>query len=320
VTGTPAYDPRSRLLFVAAELRGAGHELFALDPSTGRVVWRRALPLRGSDPRAMQQRAALTVDGSEVLVAFGGLEGDCGDYHGTVVGVPTDGRGPLRSYVVPTRREGGIWAASGPAVDAAGRLYVAVGNGSSTTRYDGSDSVLELSPALHLLGFFAPSDWRQDNAGDADLGSTGPEPIPGGRLVAAGKAGIVYLLDGGRLGGVGGQLAETSGCVSYGGMASAGDTVFLPCNSGVRELVVTGQRLSWGWAAPAGAAGSPVLGGSTVWTLDAQTGTLFGLAASNGAVQALVYVGAVSRFATPALNGDEVLVGTLSGVTAVAGG
>jgi len=50
----------------------------------------------------------------------------------------------LRSFAVPTSREGGIWAPSGGTVDD-GRLLYAVGNGESTQAYDHSDSVLSLS-------------------------------------------------------------------------------------------------------------------------------------------------------------------------------
>ena len=59
-----------------------------------------------------------------------------------------------------------------PVVDPSGDIWVSVGNGSvtsSTHAYDYSDSVLQLSSSLHLLQFFAPTDWAADNAGDADF-------------------------------------------------------------------------------------------------------------------------------------------------------
>ena len=64
------------------------------------------------------------------------------------------------------------------------------GNGSvysSSHAYDDSDSVLELSPSLTLLQYFAPSSWPADNAHDLDM-STAPallgRPGRGGRQVA----------------------------------------------------------------------------------------------------------------------------------------
>ena len=48
--------------------------------------------------------------GGMVYVPYGGLYGDCGPYHGFVVGVKADGSGGLLSYAVPSGREaGGAW-------------------------------------------------------------------------------------------------------------------------------------------------------------------------------------------------------------------
>ena len=63
-----------------------------------------------------------------------------------------------------------------PVVDAGGNIWVTAGNGSVASAghaYDNSDSVLELSPSLHLLQYFAPSAWARNNAADLDL-STAP--------------------------------------------------------------------------------------------------------------------------------------------------
>ena len=107
---------------------------------TGQLRGRRSADPAGMDTIAHQQRAALALSQGLVYIAYGGLDGDCADYHGWVVASRTDGRGPLLSYQVPTTREGGIWAASGPAVDSAGNIYVAVGNGAATSGdWDHSD-------------------------------------------------------------------------------------------------------------------------------------------------------------------------------------
>ena len=78
---------------------------------------------------------------------------------------------------------------------------------SSSHAYDDSDSVLELSPSLTLLQYFAPSSWATDNAHDLDM-STAPALLADGQVVGAGKARIVYLLNGSSLGGIGGQQAS----------------------------------------------------------------------------------------------------------------
>ena len=164
ITGTPAYDSVTGSLFVVAETSGFSHDLYALDPTTGAVRWSRNVDLPGDIARNHQQRPALAVANGFVYIGFGGLAGDCAQYVGEEVGVPTSGVGSTISYVVPTTREGAIWSTGGPVIDAAGNLYVSVGNGASTTTYDGTDSVLELSPALSLVSFFAPSTWAADNA------------------------------------------------------------------------------------------------------------------------------------------------------------
>jgi len=320
ITGTPTYDPGTGLVFAVAEVTGPAHVLVGVDARTGRVRVRRPADPPGIDPRPHQQRAALALSRGRVYVAYGGLLGDCGDYHGRVVASRTDGRGPLQAFQVPTGREGGIWAASGPAVDAGGRLYVAVGNGAATGgAWDRSDSVLRLSPDLRLEDGFAPRRWAEDNAADADLGSMGPVLLPGGLVFAAGKSGLGYLLRADRLGGVGGQLVERPVCAAFGGAAAVGSTLYVPCAGGLRQVrVVSGAQLALGWRAPAAVAGSPVVGGRTVYSLDPAGGTLYALDADRGTVRASAPVGQTSRFATPTLAGGLVLVDTLNGVVALA--
>ena len=87
ITGTPAYDQSSGILYVAAELAGPiRHTLYALDAVTGKVLWHKGLDVKGMDARAQQQRGALTVANGRVYVPLGGLAGDCSDYHGWVIG------------------------------------------------------------------------------------------------------------------------------------------------------------------------------------------------------------------------------------------
>jgi PQQ-like domain len=326
ITGTPAYDPATGTVFVAAQLDGATHDLVALDAATGAIRWRTGLDVVGRQRRAHQQRGALAVANGRVYVPFGGLAGDCGDYVGYVTATPTAGpgagpsAGPTTHYEVPTTRMGGIWAPSGVAVDGAGDVWVAVGNGASTdVPYDGSDSVLRLAPDLsHRLDFFAPRSWGAENAADADLGSTGPLLTADGVLVS-GKTGDVYLLDPARLGGIGGEVARAGGCTSYGGMAwdAATRAAFLPCTQGLRRFDVRGRALLPRWQADGAIQGSPVLGGGAAWSLETGSGVLHVLDAATGHELARADVGPVSRFASPVLTGAMVLVGTLDGVSAL---
>ncbi|HEX6519063.1 MAG TPA: PQQ-binding-like beta-propeller repeat protein, partial [Streptosporangiaceae bacterium] len=157
ITGTPAYDQAEGLVYAVAETSGYHHVLVGLSVTDGAVKVQRDIPTPDGNPRNDQQRPGLAIEDGRVYVAFGGLYGDCGQYRGSVVGVPLTGSGPLLSYVVPTSREGAIWGTSGPVTGPDGTLYVSTGNGStSSVSFDGSDAVTALSTSLHQTGIFAP--------------------------------------------------------------------------------------------------------------------------------------------------------------------
>ncbi|HJW21562.1 MAG TPA: PQQ-binding-like beta-propeller repeat protein [Candidatus Limnocylindrales bacterium] len=318
ITSTPVFDPATGSLFVVAEVTGPKHVLFALNPATGGVRWSRTVDWPGQDPRTHQQRAGLALANGRVYVGFGGLAGDCGQYNGVVVGVPTSGQGASVAYVVPTAREGAVWATGGPVIDAAGNLYISVGNGSSTSTYDGSDSVVELSPTLKQLSFFAPSTWASDNAGDRDLGSMSPVLLSGGWVFIDGKSGTGYVLRQGSLGGIGGQVSARSVCRAFGASAHVGSTAYVPCTDGIRAVTVSSSgAIQIAWHTSSGASGPPAIGGGTVWSVNIATGVLYALSQSSGAVRASIRLGAVPHFDAPSLSGGFVFVGTLRGVIGI---
>jgi outer membrane protein assembly factor BamB len=324
ITGTPAYDASTGSVFVVTETAGGQHTLVALNAQTGQERWTAGLDIDGRARIAEQQRGALAVANGRVYVPFGGLYGDCGNYVGYVTSTSVDGQGATTSYAVPTRREGGIWAPPGVAVDAAGDVWVAVGNGASTGgTYDGSDAVLRLAPDLSKrLDYFAPTSWGSQNARDRDLGSTGPVLLDGDRVLVSGKGAEVYLLDATHLGGIGGQLATLTGCAGFGGIAwdAAARAAFVPCKDGLLRVGVGRTTLQRGWKAPANIAGSPVVGNGAVWSVDAHAGRLYALDETTGAVITAADVGTTSRFASPVLTGGLVLVPTLAGVSALSVG
>jgi hypothetical protein len=255
-------------------------------------------------------------------VAFGGLDGDCGPYRGSIVGVPASGSGALVTYTVPTAREAGMWAAGGPVVGPNGTIYVGAGNGAATAPpFDGSDSITALSPLLKRVGIFAPSTWPRDNATDADLGSSAPSLLSDGMMLADGKNGHAYLLNAKHLTGVGSQVALAPVCAAFGGMATQGTTVYVPCISGGMAAVNTsGSKLKVRWRGPGGAQGSPVLGGGAVWVSDWNAGALYELSPASGHVRHKIGLGSpLPHFASPSLSGQLVLIGTLHGVVAVTG-
>jgi hypothetical protein len=319
ITGTPVYDGSSGILYVAAELAGPlRHTLYAIDAVTGKVLWHRALNVPGMDPRAQQQRGALTLANGTVYVPLGGLYGDCGDYHGYVIGYRTTGTGPLVYKTEDT--EAGIWSAPGLTVLPGGQLLASVGNSGHTSAaqgYDHSDAIIALSPTLKLTDYFSPSTWAEDNARDLDLSSMSPTYIPGGKVFIAGKRGVAYLTSATHLGHVGGQLSTLNGCASYGGTAYYKGVVFAPCRDGLAAIAITGDHMKVLWKAPGNITGSPIYGGGAVWTLDQGAGVVYGLDRNSGKVLRTVHVGQTSRFATMAMLHGFLHVPTMTGVVAI---
>ena len=320
ITGSPVYNPASGLVYAVAETSGYHHELVGVSVGDGSIRVERDIRTPDGQPRYDQQRPALTIAAGRVYVAFGGLAGDCGPYRGSVVGIPLSGAGPMISYVVPTPREGAVWATGGPVTGPDGTMYVSVGNGSGTS-FDDSDSVTALSPGLRRTGVFAPSTWRHDNDNDLDLGSTQPALLPGGMLLADGKSGTAYLVKAGHLGGVGGQVAQAEVCPAYGAAAVQGNVVYEPCAQGGLAAVDTaGHKIRVRWRGPSQAQGSPVIGGGAVWVTDYQGGTLYELDQATGATRdSLSLRTTLPHFSSMSMTGSHAFLGTMEGVIAVGG-
>jgi polyvinyl alcohol dehydrogenase (cytochrome) len=328
VTSTPVYDPQTRLVYVVAQSGAAEHVLAALRVSDGHIAFSRHVPSPDHQAAYDQQRGALALTNGHIYVVFGGHYGDCGPYVGSVVAMPATRHGPIWSYRVPTRKQGGIWASGGPVVGPDGTIYVSVGNGAIVSRtFDDSDSVTALTPRLQRIGVFAPAGWRTLSAGDADLGSMSPALLSNGQILQVGKSGVGYLLNAAHLGGVGGQLAQGKVCAAFGGAAVSGTTVYVPCpGSGLRAVSTAGGRVVVIWHTPGGIDGSPVIGGSAIWAASSSAGVLYELAPKTGRIRQEIRlpVGAkggeqLPHFVSPTLSGRLVLIGTMTGVVAVAG-
>src|SRR5207244_9012584 len=109
---------------MVADTGGPRHRIFALSLKDG-------APLPGwpidvadvlrtksesFDSRVQNQRGALTILNGTLYVPYGGFYGDCGDYHGWVVGVPLGGAQRVAAWWT-RRRGGGSGAAGGIARD-----------------------------------------------------------------------------------------------------------------------------------------------------------------------------------------------------------
>jgi hypothetical protein len=248
ITGTPVIDPATNTLYVVARTKeiigGVAHyiqRLHALDITTGNErpnapvvigdttgsnnnVTNIAVPGTGLGSIGGRlafnafwenQRAALTLANGIVYIAWAS-HGDNGPYHGWVVGYRTSDLQLARVFnTSPNDYAAGIWqSGSGLAVDSAGNLYLATGNGTFNANQSGhteyGDSVLRLSAGgpLTVTDYFTPYEQAILDRNDADLGSGGTMLLPDAvgsaahrhLLVETGKEGKIYLIDRDNLG------------------------------------------------------------------------------------------------------------------------
>jgi hypothetical protein len=268
------------------------HEIFALSLADGSAEpgWPVdvAAALGGRfDASVQNQRGALALFKGKLLVPFGGHFGDCGNYHGFVVGVSLDEPGKVTGF--STRASGGgIWAQGGVSGDGQS-LFAVTGNTFRATEWSDGEAVLRLSPDLappiESRDFFAPLDWRDLDRRDLDLGGTAAIPIDvvgahGARklVFTIGKSGEAYLLDRDNLGGIGGALTSarmtTNIAIASPAVWSAADGAFLVlqgdgahCPSGDRANGLIALKISSDpapametvWCAAVARAGSPIV-------------------------------------------------------------
>jgi len=328
ITSTPVVDPARHTVFVLAEVRtgpsSVQHRLVALDTRSGRIVRQVVAdpPLPdGETPLALLQRPGLVLANGRVYVAYGGNSGDCGHYHGWVVGLPAHGGAdPVHVEVAADGEGGAIWMSGGaPAVDASGDLYVTTGNanpgppagGPDPKRY--TESVVKLSPAHVPLASFKD----RSAGGDEDLSTAPPVLLPGDRVVVVGKTDVAYVL-------ATADLHEVAAIPHVCGSDPDGTPAYdpptgrlvVPCRAGgLQEVDLRAERL--GRLLP-GPNGSPVIDGRVLYAASYPDGVLTAFDLGRGTVLSSERLGAgVPHFATPVLVDSRVVIGTERGVTAV---
>jgi hypothetical protein len=244
VTGTPVIDEAHATLYLDAMVMRDDtprHQIFALSLADGAIApgWPVDVgeALGGKFVAELQnQRGALALFDGKVLVPFSGHWGDCGAYHGYVVAVGAGEPGAAASFATRARGGGG-WGQGGVSGDGKS-LFVATGNTFGAIDWGDGEAVLRLAPGLarptDAHDYFAPSDWRELDRRDLDLGGTAPMPIDvGGRrlVLSIGKNGAAYLLDRDNLGGIGGALASARVTANVAIVSpatwSAGDSLFV---------------------------------------------------------------------------------------------
>jgi outer membrane protein assembly factor BamB len=251
ITSTPVIDPASGTLYAVARTLANGQQhyaLHALQIATGQELPGWPAAIQGSvtgdgggnvggkimfDARIHHQRPGLLLLNGRVLIGFGAY---CDDaivrYHGWIFSFSASdpNQPPLIFNTTPDASEGpfaesagGIWQAGyGLAADEFGHLYVQTGNGLFNADLGGrnvGNSVVRLNTDGGTLSFdpfpwnyFTPSNERDLDARDQDMGSGGvmviPEQPPSATphlLVGAGKDGVLRLLNRDYLGGFTGR-------------------------------------------------------------------------------------------------------------------
>ena len=329
ITSTPVIDPATGRIYAVADtwdgshISSIRHVLVGFDLSDGTPA--PGLPIAvdgpGSKPRYELQRTGLALDDGRIVIGFGGNSGDCGDYNGWLVSAPESGSGPLKTFEVDSiGHQGAIWGSgNAPVVDASGDIWVATGNGDSST-YDHQESVLKLSPSLGLLGYWvasSPHSWQYLDSHDIDIGSSEPLPLPGGMLFQIGKEGVGYLLSSAPS-----QLFEHGVCPgeAFGGGVYYAGIIYVSCADGLQALALNTTTHSFtalpSWHVPSDAIGPPIIAANLVWSTGWYTDTLYALDRSSGAARFAPDLGEFDHFATPSAAGGRLFVANASRVTA----
>lgn len=321
ITSTPVIDEATQRIFVVADtLTGSTiqHRLYAFNMSNGSLVsgYPRSVEPPADTPSAQLQRSALALDNGEIVIGYGGNDGDCGSYNGWLVGASESG-GALKTFEVETgSREGAIWGAGdGPAVDSAGNIWAASGNGNQST-FNYQESVLDLAPSLSLNSYWAPSNWSNLDQYDIDLGSTEPLLLPNGLVFQIGKAGVGYLLEASSLGGENAPPRYSASVCSgsYGGAIYYGGVIYVACSDGLRALSLNTTSGSFSnlstWHVPSSVNGPPIESGGLIWATDWNGAALYGLSPQSGQPVVTQSTPSMEHFTTPSASDGKVFLAT----------
>jgi hypothetical protein len=164
----------------------------------------------GFSANTQNDRGALALLNGTLYVPYAGLNGDCGTYHGWVVGISTTTPTQVTAYSTGAS-QGGIWGA----VSSDGTsVYAVTGNtGNTGGTWKGGEALLRFTAGPKFSGattdYFTPSNWSTLDTYDGDLGSSPailfdlPGATPSTLAVAMGKWGVIHLLNRANLGGIG---------------------------------------------------------------------------------------------------------------------
>ena len=220
---TPVIDASARVIYVAGATGAStitDHKIHALsvDDGSEKTGWPvSAMQAKSVNltftPAPQNQRSALSLVNGTLYVAYGGHDGDCGPYHGWVIGVDTSDPAMMGAWATAGQGEG-IWAAGGMASDGTGVFALTSNSTVGATTHMDSEEAVRITGLGTLADSFYSADWHAMDMKDADLGANNPLyiEVPGATppkmVVAISKNGHMYLLDAAHLGGMGGQIVD----------------------------------------------------------------------------------------------------------------
>jgi hypothetical protein len=227
--GTPVVDLASRSLFFDALIDGTTkkHFIYSLNVDTGATNAGWPVDVNATamyngilfTSLVQEDRGALALVNGIVYVPYSGYFGDCGSYHGWVVGVGINNPSKVGAWAT-TAIKGGIWGHSGVASDGT-NMFVITGNTSGTGGvWGGGEAIIRLQAGPFWSGqptdYWAPTNWLFLDNNDIDLGGVSamlidvPGATPSQLVFALGKDGNAYLLNRNNLGGIAAPVAQLS--------------------------------------------------------------------------------------------------------------
>ena len=172
ITGTPVVDLTSRRLFFDAAINTNPnkHFIYSLDVDTGVTTpgWPVDVNATASYngipfvSLAQEERGGLALVNGIVYVSYSGYVGDCGNYHGWVVGVDINNPVTVGGWAT-TATGGGIWGHGGVASDGT-NMFVVTGNTFNTGgNWMGGEAIIRLQAGPVFTGqptdYWAPTNW-----------------------------------------------------------------------------------------------------------------------------------------------------------------
>src|SRR6266403_3172870 len=227
--GTPVVDLASRSLFFDALIDGVTkkHFIYSLNVDTGATNPGWPVDVNATamyngiifNSLVQEERGGLALVNGVVYVAYSGYNGDCGSYHGWVVGVDINNPSNVNAWAT-TAVKGGIWGHGGVASDGT-NMFVVTGNTTGTGGvWGGGEAIIRLQAGPFWTGmptdYWAPTNWLSLDNMDTDLGGVSatvvdvPGATPSQLVLALGKDRNAYLVNRNNLGGITSPVAQLS--------------------------------------------------------------------------------------------------------------